>query len=62
MFYRHFCLLIWILRALKFSTERKVYMCNHATYHFKFHVIISQEVWIMQTFGFYVFTLVIVFG
>ncbi len=37
-------------------------MCNYALYHFKFHVIVSQEVCIMQTFRFYVFTFVIVFG
>ena len=34
-------------------------MCNYALYHFKFHVVVSQEVCIMQTFCFYVFTFVI---
>ena len=50
------------LVSLKVSSERKVYVCNHALYYFKFHGIVPQQVSITSTFDPHVGTLVIVFG
>ena len=38
------------LVSLKVSSERKVYVCNHAFYLFKFHGIVPQQVSITSTF------------
>ena len=50
------------LLSLKVSSERKVYVCNHAFYFFKFHGILPQQVSITSTFDPHVGTLVIVRG